>query len=205
MGTAEIIIAVLGSGVAIEIVRQLMHRRNTPKQFTPVDALQLQADVGDVLADLIRKTGAHSALLLQSENGAALAIPGQAIQVTVTCERLRDAASGACQHRFVRTVVDSGYNDLLRAIISDSIVVDIALCTGSEILRDLYANIGVVHSWQIRVPSPTNVIRYISVRWDADNIHDGSRNHIREAVDRVALIMARYDESIPKRYRKEKN
>lgn len=191
---AQIIIAFLGSAAVAELVRWLRDRKT---RFTPVDAVALNAEVNEILRDLLHKTGAESAVLFQTENGPMLTTPGQVIRVTVSNEVCRENEL-SYQRSFVATPVDVGFCELLREVLGGSIIEHSSKELRSDLLRDVFRAYGVTGGWFLLVPSPNRVIRCLSLQWAGGSMQDdedraNARAQLRIAADAIRRAMLRYE------------
>lgn len=187
-----LIVAVIGSQALAEFVRGLAaKRRDKARLFTPQEALKIDVQVRDVLVDLVTRTGAHSALLMHTENGRRLSVPGQNIAVTVSCEVVTDLKD-SCQTRFFDCGTDTGDKDLLREVVGNEIVDAEVSSIRSQMLIDLYQAMGVPRVSMARVGSSINIIRFVSLRWK-DHPPSNAHNELRAAVARLNQIFREYD------------
>lgn len=192
---SQIIITLLSSTVVVELVRWLRERR---VKFTPVDAVALNSEVNTILRELLSNTGAESVVLFQTENGPMLTTPGQVIRVTVSNEVCKNSER-SFQRGFVATPVDVGFCELLREVFSGGIIQHPARELRSDLLRDVYRAYNVSQGWFLLVPSPTRVIRCLSVQWAESTVpaNDGDlanvRTQMRIAADAIRRAMVRYE------------
>jgi len=191
---ASVIVGVLGGGVGVEIVRQIALALRSERKITAAQAIQAQLEVHDVLRHLCEDTGAHSVVLVESQNGAALQRPGQVMYVTVICEAVKTLGTET-QRRFLGIPVDPGYHLALQSLLhtSNGIVPYRRDDFPSPIIRDMYVQLNISGVTMVRVASTPNIIRYLVVRYGADypvELTPSQRNRLMQASSIIGAVLA---------------
>lgn len=139
------------------------------KKITAAEAVRINLKIAAIIEDLRKDLGAHSVVVIETENGEKLARPGQLMFVTMVAESVRNKA-GSTQARWIEVPVDLSYNHALRHLLEapDGIISYPVLEFPSFTLQDMYIQLGVKRATLVRIPSKPNYIRYISIRMEDD-------------------------------------
>jgi hypothetical protein len=182
----------LGGGVGVEIVRQIAAALRGERKITAAQAIQSQLEVHDVLRHLCDDTGAHSVVMIESQNGAALQRPGQVMYVTVTCEAVRTLGTET-QRRFLGVPVDPGYHLALNALLhsANGMVSYRRDDFPSPTIRDMYTQLGITGATMVRVSSTPNIIRYLVVRYIdyPGELTATQRNRLSQAASIISAVL----------------
>ena len=192
----SVAVGVFGGGVGVEIVRQVFRRLWPVKKMTAAQAIMAQIDINRELHGLIDDLDAHSAVLIESQNGPSLSRPGQVMYVTVTSEACSDHAIPT-QSRWLNVPVDAGYHLALRDLLASptGIIYYDTVDWPSHAIRDMYASIDVAGSSLVRVGSKSNIIRYIAVRFRERPEYPCAETNdiLRRRAASIGTILERHD------------
>lgn len=163
-----LITSVIGGGVGLKIVEKVLNRLLDKKKITAAEAVRINLKIYEILENLRNNLGAHSVVLIETENGEKLSRPGQLMYVTMIAEAIREKKY-TTQSRWIEVPVDITYNNALRALLEarDNMVFYTVEEFPSHTLQDMYLALGVTACTMTQVQSTPNYIRYISVRTDS--------------------------------------